>query len=165
MKNISTLLIASVALILGSTAIASQTSVHKGAAMAPKVTAHAHPDHAIANASKARGDMTKNPNIKVASPVNVEGKPAPNHSKKGGTHRGALATQLHINNLSGYYINITLDGQSIGTVAPYGDSYAWEPSGSHTLYGQAPGTTYQWGPSVYWFSEGGTFLWTLNPPR
>jgi hypothetical protein len=148
MKKQLQLTIALVAILAGSVIAVAQS---------------AHPKHLTSKSTKSKTSPDSNPNIKVATATNVAGKPQPNHSKKGGKHRGATQNYFHVDNQTGYYVTLFLDGANIGTVAPYGDSYGWEPAGSHTVYGNAPGTTITFGPSTVFFNDGESFTWTLTP--
>lgn len=67
------------------------------------------------------------------------------------TKERAISQRLYVNNTTGYYIDIYVNGCRVGTVNPYavGDCWVGNPLyGSTVLYGQAPGTTLEWGPRV-----------------
>ena len=68
---------------------------------------------------------------------------------------------VHIDNRTGYSIDVYLDGECIGTVKPYGDSYGYEPGGYHKLTGSAPGIDLSWGPRYATF-DGSDYTWILN---
>ena len=119
------------------------------------------PKKATDHAAKAKGasKVTAEPKF-AADKAAGAAKPA----KKGGAKaKGAhAATELHIDNQTDFNINIYLDGEYIGSVSAYGDSYAWEPSGDHTLFARSAGGTSEWGPRSVYFSPGNSFTWTLD---
>jgi len=95
-------------------------------------------------AEKTRG-AGPDPNIKVDGPQNSS--PVPNTQappEKGGEKsRGGCCWQP-VDNYTGYWVNIYIDGRFSGTVAPWGYGNAYN-CGS-TLYATAPDTPLSWGP-------------------
>lgn len=90
--------------------------------------------------------------VKSDQDLNKPGAKAPVPAKKAGHGLKATAHigELHVDNRTDYYIRIYVDGDFVGTVSPYGDSYGTlgDCSG-HTLTGIAyftDGSTKQWGP-------------------
>jgi hypothetical protein len=82
---------------------------------------------------------------------------------KGGAKSKGLVGRLHVDNRTGYYIDIYINGNPEGTVGPFGDLY-WsvvDPSPTTSLFGKAPGTSYVWGPREIDPDE--DYTWTLNP--
>jgi hypothetical protein len=79
------------------------------------------------------------------------------------TKERAVSQRLYVNNTTGYYIDIYVNGSKVGTVNPYNVGNCWvgDPIYGRTiLYGQAPGTTMEWGPRVV--AEPVTdYTWTL----
>ncbi len=128
-----------------------------GAAIAQK-----GPSSASSKASKSRGSGPDT-NIKMERADN-SGKRMMKPARKGGkrTRGAAETTYLHIDNRTGYYVDIYVDGANVGTVSPYGDSYGYVHSGSDSLYAKAPGTDLHFGPRSAYLAPGGTFTWTLT---
>lgn len=83
--------------------------------------------------------------------------------EKKDTKDRAVSQRLYVNNTTGYYIDIYVNGSKVGTVNPYNVGNCWvgDPIYGRTiLYGQAPGTTMEWGPRVV--AEPVTdYTWTL----
>lgn len=83
--------------------------------------------------------------------------------KKDTKERG-ISQRLIVNNLTGYYINIFVNGVSVGTVNPYDVGSVWVGDslyGQTVLYGQAPGTALEWGPRVV-ATQTSDFYWTVE---
>lgn len=53
---------------------------------------------------------------------------------------------LHINNHTEYYIDMYVDGDYSGTVAPYGDLYLYDSEDDVRVYGDVTGTSLYFGP-------------------
>ena len=115
-------------------------------------------------ASAGRGASTSDQNIKKATATNTRGATVPAPVKKGGVRtRGAADCALHVDNRTGLYVDLYLDGNYLGTVSPYGDSEGWIGCGSRVFYARAPyidGSFDYWGPTTAYVS--GPFLWTIR---
>lgn len=131
------------------------------AMVAPAVAGQKHPASASSKIMKARGPI---PIVKKSlADMNKSSTKAHKPAKKGGTvSRGPNAWyELHVDNRTGYYITIYEDGEEVGTVAPYGDSYGPIQSGRHELFGRAPGVDLTVGPRTVYVD--GDFKWTITP--
>ena len=116
-------------------------------------------------ASAGRGASTSDQNIKKATATNTRGATVPAPVKKGGvrTRGGANICALHVDNRTGLYVDLYLDGDYLGTVSPYGDSEGYIGCGSRVFYARAPyidGSFDYWGPTTAYVS--GPFLWTIR---
>jgi hypothetical protein len=119
------------------------------------------------HAQKSRGGGGPDANIKSDSEKNDPGKQVPAPAAKGGEKTkgsGPGSCAVIFDNRSSWYIRLYIDGAYRGTIAPWGDSYAYTGSGTTQLYAAAvfnDGSSYTWGPrsaSCY-----GTFTWQLFP--
>jgi hypothetical protein len=107
------------------------------------------------------------PNAEVAAlkrPANDKSKPAAAPKKAMGEVYGSDYSDVVIDNWTGYYIDIYVNGNFRGTIAPYDEKVTWAIPGSNTLYGKATfrdGTYYYWGPKST--VTGYSYTWKLNP--
>ncbi len=53
---------------------------------------------------------------------------------------------VNLENHSGYYIDIYIDGSYRGTIGPWEAKVSWAIPGKTTLYGKSTGGTVSWGP-------------------
>jgi hypothetical protein len=101
------------------------------------------------------GNVTNNPK---------DMKPAP--ASKGGSARGGYySAMVRIDNRTPWKIQIFANGNYMGIVAPYGDSYIPSTSGNLILQGKGDftdGTTYRWGPRAIYLDPGDTFTWSIT---
>ena len=97
--------------------------------------------------------------ITKAKGTNVQGQPATEDKSKGDVY-GADYCDVTIDNWTGYYLDIYIDGSYRGTVAPYDKRVTWAIPGSTKLYAEAQGTTYYWGP--YTFDCSWEYSWKLK---
>ena len=67
---------------------------------------------------------------------------------KNGKTRGKRG-ELHVDNMTGYYIDLYGNGDFLGTVGPYGDHYTSWSSGTLRFYAKSAGGTSAWGPRTY----------------
>jgi hypothetical protein len=121
-------------------------------------------------ATAKKGTAGADANIKSENRTNAPDAaskyPAP--ADKGGTKTrggGWYECGVHVDNHSPYYVQIFVDGDYSGTVAPWGDYYAHTGSGATSLYGRAlfdDGSVYTWGPQAVRCPANGWFLWQLN---
>ncbi|HEY7568332.1 MAG TPA: hypothetical protein VH762_12215 [Gemmatimonadaceae bacterium] len=114
---------------------------------------------------KSRG-ATADPNVKSDSlPANHANATMPAPPAKGGPKtRGATTGVLHVDNRTLWVIRIYVDGDYVGTVSPYGDSYGYYGCSVRRLYARAvfdDGSYYSWGPSSRDVCD--NFTWRLNP--
>ena len=58
--------------------------------------------------------------------------------------RGCCARK-HVDNRTGWYVDVYVNRSYVGVVGPYGDLYPYVCEGSELL-GDAEGTPYYWGP-------------------
>ena len=117
------------------------------------------------HAQKGRGAGGADQNIKSDSDANDPGKQMPAPGAKGGEKsKGQGDCAVVIDNRSAWYIRIYIDGTYRGTIAPWGDSYAYTGAGETQLYAVAiftDGSRYTWGPrSVGCY---GRYTWQLFP--
>lgn len=145
----------------------NKTHLWAGALVVAGVAALAAPQFATAGQSGKSEDTKRGSarsgadrNIKSARPTNTAGKPAPKPPQKGGqaSSRGSTC-ELTVDNFTGWYIDIYLDGNSAGTVSPYGTAKGYVNSGRRSLYAKAPGTSYTWGPRSVTLTD--EFTWNL----
>jgi hypothetical protein len=72
-------------------------------------------------------------------------------AKGGAKTRGATAGQLHVDNRTGWYIRIYVDGDYNGMVGPFGDVIGYYGCDNYRLYAVArfnDGSTRTWGPTL-----------------
>ncbi|MFZ9388658.1 MAG: hypothetical protein ACO25B_12330 [Chitinophagaceae bacterium] len=106
------------------------------------------------------------PDPKVAGlqrPVNNKNKPAAPSTSRGEVY-GPNYSDVVVDNWTGYYIDIYVNGNYRGTVSPYDKRVTWAIPGTNTLYGKAvfnDGSYLYWGPKVT--ATGYTYTWKLNP--
>ncbi len=106
------------------------------------------------------------PDDKVATlqrPTNDKNNPAPPTSSRGDVY-GANYSDVVIDNWTGYYIDIYVNGNYRGTVSPYDKRVTWAIPGTNTLYAKAvfnDGSYLYWGPKVTY--TGYSYSWRLNP--
>jgi len=115
-----------------------------------------------AAASRGKGSA-QDPNIKKSGEVNAPNANAAAPPSKGGSARAGVC-EIHVDNRTGLYIKIYVDGDFQGTVGPWGDVAAYALSGATRLYGRADytdGTYSSFGPRL--IDCHGTFTWTLTP--
>lgn len=128
--------------------------------------ADARPNPATA-ASKGQ-----DPNIKAAAGTNVTGATVtaavPAHKQAAGAaSKQATATCLvRFDNRTDLYIATHVDGNSAGTLGPWGDVYAYAIAGPTRLYARAEftdGSVTTWGPTMVDCPAGGSYHWRLYP--
>lgn len=115
--------------------------------------------------AKSRGAAT-DPNVKSDSlPSNHAGATAVAPPSKGGPKtRGAMSGVLHVDNRTPWIIRIYVDGDYVGNVGRYGDSYGYYGCSDRTLYARAyfdDGSVISWGPTRRDICD--DFTWRLNP--
>jgi hypothetical protein len=72
-------------------------------------------------------------------------------ARKGGERSRGVEGRLYVDNHTGYFVDIFIDGENRGTVKPYhiGTVYVGAASWQATrLFGHAPGTSHTWGPRL-----------------
>jgi hypothetical protein len=118
------------------------------------------------HAVKSRGtgaDANIKSDAEIKNKAGDNGMAAP--AQKGGAKtRGANVGQLHIDNRTGWYIRLYVDGELRGTISPYGDSYFWGGCDTYRLYAVAPfddGSSYSFGP-VQTSGDCDNQTWTLR---
>lgn len=96
-------------------------------------------------------------------PVNNKNNPAPPSTSRGEVY-GPNYSDVVVDNWTGYYIDIYVNGNYRGTVSPYDKRVTWAIPGTNTLYAKAvfdDGSYLYWGPKVTY--TGYTYTWKLNP--
>lgn len=116
------------------------------------------------HAEKGRGGGTDE-NIKSDSDANDPGKQMPAPGNKGGEKsKGAGDCAVIVDNRTGWYVRIFVDGTYRGTIAPWGDAYCYTGAGSTRLYAVATftdGGRFTWGPGIV--TCYGRYTWQLFP--
>jgi hypothetical protein len=115
--------------------------------------------------AKSRGAAT-DPNVKQDSlPGNKPGATVAAPPSKGGPKtRGAMTGVLHVDNRTPWIIRIYVDGDYVGNVGRYGDSYGYYGCSVRTLYARAlfdDGSVTTWGPARRDLCD--NFTWELDP--
>jgi len=118
-----------------------------------------------AKGTKSRG-AANDPNVKSDSlPGNHVGAAMAAPPSKGGPKtRGAMSGTLHVDNRTPYIIRIYVDGDYVGNVGRYGDSYGYYGCSTRTLYARAyfdDGSVTSWGPARRDLCD--DFTWELDP--
>lgn len=97
-------------------------------------------------------------------PVNDKNKPESAPKKAFGEVYGSDYSDVVIDNWTGYYIDIYVNGNYRGTISPYAEQVTWAIPGRNTLYAKA---TFRDGSSLYWGPRttitGYSYTWKLNP--
>jgi len=153
-----------VLLFLAATFLGSTLSGTTAAQTAGKKAAGAKGKIEKVHAQKSRGGGADE-NIKSDSDVNDPDKPMPAPGVKGGEKsKGQGDCAVIVDNRTGWYVRIFVDGTYRGTIAPWGDSYCYTGAGITRLYALAPfpdGSRFTWGPgNVNCY---GKYTWQLNP--
>ncbi len=100
---------------------------------------------------------------KLKRPANIKGKPMAPTSSRGDVY-GPDYSDVVIDNWTGYYIDIYVNGSFRGTVSPYDKRVTWAIPGTNTLYAKAvfnDGSYLYWGPQTTY--TGYSYTWKLNP--
>jgi len=103
------------------------------------------------------------PNEVVAAlnkPGNIKDKPV---EKSRGDVYGSNLSDIVVDNYTGYYIDIYVDGSYRGTLAPWDKKVTWAIPGSTTLYAKAvfdDGSYKYWGPTTA--QTGYEYKWNLR---
>ena len=112
---------------------------------------------------KTRGE---NPNVKNEHEMNDRtAKPKAPRSKGGTATRGSSTGIFHVDNHTGWYVKIYVDGDYVGTVGPYGDLYRTADVASYTVLGIArfeDSDDLTFGPSKLRVYGDSTSTWTLT---
>jgi hypothetical protein len=120
----------------------------------------------VTKGQKAAPDADKY--IKDKSPDNDPKKSVPAPSAKGGGSRGAgpWPCQVHIDNRTGWRIQIYVDGQYDGLLSSWGDGFVNTGSGVTTFFAVATftdGSRLTWGQWVFNCPAQGVYTWSLTP--
>jgi hypothetical protein len=84
-------------------------------------------------------------------------------AKKRGDVYGSNYSDIVVDNYTGYSVDIYVDGDYRGTIAPYDKKVTWAVPGNTRLYGKAvfdDGSYLYWGPTVTY--TGYEYTWKLN---
>lgn len=95
--------------------------------------------------------------------VNSKNNPVPEDKSRGNVY-GADYSDVVVDNWTGYYIDIYVNGNYRGTVSPYDKRVTWAIPGTNSLYAKAvfdDGSYLYWGPKVTY--TGYQYTWRLNP--
>lgn len=98
----------------------------------------------------------------LQKPMNVKGEPVKDDSR--GDVYGPSYSDVVIDNWTGYYVDIYVNGNYRGTVAPWDKKVTWAIPGSNRLYAKAvfnDGSYLYWGPKATY--TGYQYSWRLNP--
>ncbi|MBC7880100.1 MAG: hypothetical protein H7Y37_02095 [Anaerolineae bacterium] len=133
------------------------------------------PHNAVVAQGKVRSVETKatvtkrgeaDPNVKKEITENDPKAPATAPVSKGGTKkRGAYSSIIHVDNRTAWIVKLYANGDYVGSVSPYGDSYVSATAGSFGLYARADftdGTAFTWGPRAISLDPGEAFTWHLK---
>jgi hypothetical protein len=139
-----------------SSVSSAQTTAKKSGSAQPKI--------GKVHAQKSRGGGADE-NIKSDSDANDANKPVAAPANKGGERsKGVDACAVVVDNRTGWYVRIFVDGTYRGTIAPWGDAYCYTGAGTTKLYAVAmfsDGSRYTWGPgNVECY---GRYTWQLYP--
>ncbi len=96
-------------------------------------------------------------------PINDKNKPAPPSTSRGDVY-GPDYSDVVIDNWTGYYLDIYINGNYRGTVSPYDKKVTWAIPGTNTLYAKAvfnDGSYLYWGPQPTY--TGYSYTWKLVP--
>lgn len=91
---------------------------------------------------------------------NADAPAAPNR----GDNYGASMSDIIVDNYTGWYIDIYVDGEFRGTLAPWDKRVTWAIPGATTLYAKATfddGSYRYWGPTSA--ETGYQYQWNLRP--
>ena len=97
---------------------------------------------------------------KLMRPTNNADAPVPN---KRGDRYGANFSDIIVDNYTGWYIDIYIDGEFRGTLSPWDKRVTWSIPGSTTLYAKATfddGSYRYWGPTSA--QTGYEYQWNLR---
>lgn len=99
----------------------------------------------------------------LQKPVNMKNSPVANDNSRG-DYYGPNYSDVVIDNWTGYYIDIYVNGNYRGTVSPWDKKVTWAIPGTNTLYAKAvfdDGSYLYWGPKATY--TGYQYTWKLNP--
>jgi hypothetical protein len=100
-------------------------------------------------------------NIKTEKPTAND--PKSEATKPAGRGRGC---SVEVNNDTGWYVDIYVNGVYTGTVGPWGSGWAYPPVAGSNLYGRAnftDGSWKYWGPREFGCSQGSVNTWDITP--
>jgi len=111
---------------------------------------------------EAKAISTPNADVdKLKRPEN-EKKPKPEVKSRGDVY-GSNYSDIVIDNYTGYYMDIYVEGNFRGTVAPYDKRVTWAIPGNNKLYAKtvfSDGSYLYWGPS--YVNTGYSYTWKLT---
>jgi hypothetical protein len=127
-------------------------------------TAYAQPKNLKRETVNSKAVNTPDPKAGALQRANnTKGKPAAPTSTRGDVY-GADYSDVVVDNWTGYYVDIYVNGNYRGTISPYDKKVTWAIPGTNTLYAKATfndGTYLYWGPKVTY--TGYQYTWKLNP--
>jgi len=127
-------------------------------------TANAQPAELIKETINSNAISTKNSKVAgLKRPGNKKNKPVVEVKSRGDVY-GVDYSDVIIDNWTGYYVDIYVNGNYRGTVSPYDKRVTWAIPGQNTLYAKAvfdDGSYIYWGPKTT--STGYEYTWKLNP--
>nr|CAA9282766.1 hypothetical protein AVDCRST_MAG63-4070 [uncultured Armatimonadetes bacterium] len=104
-------------------------------------------------------------NIKTEMPKNTRQGVGTPPAEKGGTKTRGGSSTFVIDNRTGWYISVYVNGRFSATVGPYGNVSGYANPGSYALYARAnfdDGSFRAWGPRVVQMTSGVRTTWTLS---
>jgi hypothetical protein len=143
--------------ILFAVALATATAF-----AAPLVVRAADPAKTTATKGQKASAEPKDPNIRTPQKAND---PKATGSKKQMKRQSVCI--VNVDNWTPWYIQVYVDGDFSGIVAPWDEGYTFAVSGPTRAYARAefppptPATT--WGPVVFNCPPGDVFTWRLDP--
>lgn len=116
-------------------------------------------------AERGRGSLETDQNIRSEVAINIPGQPVPPPSYKGGeVGERSSYSRLRIDNWTGWWVKIYIDGDYVGNAAPWGELTTHVPSGPVRMYARADMTD---GDHLSWGSLSRnvdrTYTWKLTP--
>lgn len=116
------------------------------------------------SAERGRGSVENDQNIRSEVAINIPGQPVPPPSYKGGEEgERSSYSRLRIDNWTGWWVKIYIDGDYVGNAAPWGELTTHVPSGPVRMYARADiGPDHlSWGSLSRNIDR--TYTWKLTP--
>ena len=110
-------------------------------------------------------DSGQDPNVMTRSAKNNANKPAQAPSTKGGPKAKGGVGIFCVDNRTPWFVDIYLNREYLGTVAPYGDLCRYVYPGTASLYARSDfddGSYLRWGPKSTVLTNS-TYTWTIYP--
>jgi hypothetical protein len=154
----------------GEPAETADTAAATPAAAEPAATTTQGPATDARPNAAAAAAKGQDPNIKPNAGTNVQGGAVaagipPEKQAAGAASKGSTC-QVRFDNRTNLYIATYTDGNSTGTMGPWGDVYTYAIAGATRLYARADftdGSVTTWGPVMVDCPAGGSYHWRLYP--